>query len=65
MLVLSRKAGERIQIGEDIIVTIVRIGPNQVRVGIDAPRRLNIARQEVLAEPNDLSPSTDQTGSAA
>ena len=47
MLVLSRKSGERIHIGENITVTIVRIGPNNVRLGIDAPRELNIVREEL------------------
>ncbi len=47
MLVLSRKSGERIHIGENITVTIVRIGPNNVRLGIDAPRDLNIVREEL------------------
>ena len=47
MLVLSRKPGERILIGEDIAVTVVRIGPNTVRIGIDAPREMNIVRDEL------------------
>lgn len=47
MLVLSRKPGERILIGDNIAVTIVRIGPNTVRLGIDAPRELNIVREEL------------------
>ena len=47
MLVLSRKPGERILIGEDIAVTIVRIGPNTVRIGIDAPREMVIVREEL------------------
>ena len=47
MLVLSRKAGERILIGDEIAITIVRIGPNSVRVGIDAPRTMNIVREEL------------------
>ena len=47
MLVLSRKSGERIHIGENITLTIVRIGPNIVRLGIDAPRDLNIVREEL------------------
>lgn len=51
MLVLSRKPGERILIGDDVVVTIVRIGPNNVRVGIDAPRNLNIVREELCAHP--------------
>lgn len=47
MLVLSRKPGERILIGDDVAVTIVRIGPNTVRLGIDAPRNMNIVREEL------------------
>lgn len=47
MLVLSRKPSERILIGPDIIVTIVRIGPNAVKIGIDAPVELNIVREEI------------------
>ena len=47
MLVLSRKAGERLLIGDDIAITIVRIGPNSVRIGIEAPRDMNIVREEL------------------
>ena len=47
MLVLSRKTGERIRIGDNVTVTIVRIGPNNVRLGIEAPRDLNIVREEL------------------
>lgn len=47
MLVLSRKAGERILVGDDVVVTLVRIGPNSVRVGIEAPREMNIVREEL------------------
>ena len=47
MLVLSRKPGEKILIGEDITVTVVRIGPNTVRIGIEAPRSMKIVREEL------------------
>lgn len=50
MLVLSRKPGERILIGEDVKITIIRIGPNSVRVGIDAAPHLNIVREELTIE---------------
>jgi carbon storage regulator len=54
MLVLSRKTLERVRIGEDIMITIVRIGPNVVRVGIDAPKEMAIVREEIL-RPIDAS----------
>jgi carbon storage regulator len=52
MLVLSRKPGERILIGDNVAVTIVRIGPNSVRLGIDAPRDMNIVREELCMPSN-------------
>lgn len=56
MLVLSRKPGEKIRIGDDVAVTVVRIGPNTVRIGIEAPREMSILREElqVEAEPQNL-----------
>jgi carbon storage regulator len=70
MLVLSRKLGERIIIGENVTVTIVRIGPNNVRVGIEAPRNLNIVREELCVESSAAVGelrvhSPDETPSAA
>ena len=53
MLVLSRKSGERILIGDEIAITIVRIGPNTVRLGIDAPRDMNIVREELTVEKEE------------
>lgn len=50
MLVLSRKPGEKILIGDNIVLTVVRIGPNTVRLGIDAPRDMRVVREE-LVEP--------------
>ena len=50
MLVLSRKPGERILIGNDVSVMVVRIGPNAVRLGIEAPRSVTIVREELIIE---------------
>lgn len=50
VLVLSRRKSEVIRIGEDIRIMIVRIGPNSVRVGIDAPRNLNVVREELVID---------------
>jgi carbon storage regulator len=47
MLVLSRRAGERIQIGDQIEVTVVRIGPGVVRIGIQAPAEMTVMREEI------------------
>ena len=51
MLVLSRKPHERILIGDDIAVTVIRIGPGNVRLGIEAPRDVHIVREELDLKP--------------
>jgi carbon storage regulator len=48
MLVLSRKDGERILIGPDIVIEVVRIGPHTVKIGITAPENVNIVREEII-----------------
>lgn len=47
MLILTRKSGEGIKIGEDIRVVILEIKGNQVRIGIDAPKGTKVYRDEV------------------
>jgi carbon storage regulator len=51
MLVLTRKLGEEIVIGEDVRVTVVRIDGSRVRVGITARASVPVRRQEVSARP--------------
>lgn len=50
MLVLSRKAGESLVIGDGIVVSVLRIGPTGVRIGIEAPPEVVIVREELLAD---------------
>jgi carbon storage regulator len=47
MLVLTRRSAESLLIGNDIRITIVRVGGGQVRIGIDAPREVTVLREEV------------------
>ena len=47
MLILTRKSGESITIGDDVKITVVGVKGKQVRVGIDAPRSYMIHREEV------------------
>ena len=64
MLVLSRKPGERILIGDGIAVTVVRIGPNNVRVGIEAPRDIPIVREEIAASVSATLKPAEETAVA-
>ena len=50
MLVLSRRVGESIVIGDDIVVTVLEFRGDVVRIGVDAPRHIQVHRQELLVE---------------
>src|SRR3954452_402786 len=60
MLVLTRKLMEKVYIGSDICVTVVRLEGGQVRLGIDAPRNIPVTRAELL--PRAPSPGPTRTG---
>jgi carbon storage regulator len=64
MLVLSRKAGQKIVIGDGITVVVNRISGNRVSVGVEAPPEMHIVRGELqgregVERPNSPSPVTD------
>ena len=48
MLVLSRRAGESVTIGNDIVVKVVSVSGNQIRLGIVAPREVRVLREEIF-----------------
>jgi carbon storage regulator len=50
MLVLSRKLGEKIVIGDNIVITVVKIDRNQIRIGIEAPHDIPVYREEIAPE---------------
>ena len=60
MLVLTRKKGERVMIGDDIVVTVIDVRGDGVRIGFDAPRGVSIQRAEVVNAVKDAN-----TGAAA
>lgn len=54
MLVLSRKEGERIMVGDDVVLTVNRISGNRVAIGIEAPRSTSILRGELSKSESDV-----------
>ena len=50
MLVLSRRVGESIMIGSDVVVRVLEVRPDLVRIGIEAPRDVEVHREEVFRE---------------
>ncbi|MCS7271367.1 MAG: carbon storage regulator [Gemmataceae bacterium] len=70
MLVLSRKLGEKIYIGDNICITVVDIDRGKIRLGIEAPREIPIYRQELLPlhhqqHPRHTEEQSDQNLPAA
>ncbi len=60
MLVLSRKVGEKILIGNQISVTVVRVGQGAVRIGVEAPDDLAIVREEIKGSARVESADTNE-----
>lgn len=68
MLVLTRRVGESVVIGDDVVVTVLEVRSDGVRLGIDAPRHVRVHRAEVLAavrEANARATEADDTQAAA
>jgi carbon storage regulator len=66
MLVLTRKPGERVLIGDDIVVTILDARGDGIRIGIDAPRGIRIQRDEVVKAVTEANQeATEQAAGTA
>ncbi|RZO22178.1 MAG: carbon storage regulator [Candidatus Thioglobus sp.] len=60
MLILTRKVGETLTIGDNIEVTVLEVRGGQVRIGVSAPRDVVVNRKEIL---NRLNPESEKTDS--
>jgi len=59
MLVLTRKAGERIVIADNVVVEVLEVQGNRVRIGIQAPQGVTILREELLIGKPEQKKGTD------
>lgn len=62
-MVLSRKIGEKILVGDDIVLTVVKVDRNQIRLGIEAPRAVSVFREEIA--PGRKKPDTGGAANAS
>lgn len=61
MLILTRRVGETLMIGDDVKVTVLASKGNQVRIGIDAPRDVDVHREEIYnrIHNDDMEPKVE------
>jgi carbon storage regulator len=61
VLILTRRVGETVMIGDDVAVTVLRVKGNQVRLGVNAPKSISVQREEIFQrikrEAGEASPT--------
>jgi carbon storage regulator len=64
MLILTRRVGEAVVIGEEVTVTVLGVKGNQVRIGVNAPKSVSVHREEIFDRiKNEQQGSSSSTGS--
>jgi carbon storage regulator len=53
MLIITRRPGEKIMLGDDVVIEIIEVSGSSVRIGIDAPRSVRVFREEIWRAVRD------------
>jgi carbon storage regulator len=65
VLILTRRVGETVMIGDEVAVTVLRVKGNQVRLGVNAPKSISVQREEIFQRIKREGASTQIAQSAA
>jgi carbon storage regulator len=63
MLILTRRVGESVMIGDEVTVTVLGVKGNQVRLGVNAPRHVAVHREEIYQRIADEQPAAEPEAS--
>ena len=62
MLILTRRVGESLMVGEEVTVTVLGVKGNQVRIGVNAPKEVAVHREEIYNRIHDVDDSEGNPG---
>ena len=65
MLIITRRPGEKVMLGDDVVVEVIEVSGSSVRIGIDAPKSVPVYREEIWRAVRDENAAAAKTGSGA